>query len=264
MKIALVQLISAENYLVNLAKVESSLIAAVSNQARMVVLPEFFIQISEAIDKFAIAEEFGCGKIQAQLSAWAKQYQIYLVAGTIPLKSSSSDNKFKNTCLVFAPSGAVIARYDKLHLFRLNEVNETYNETVYFDSGDEVVTFNIDEFSFGLAICYDLRFPELFRTMNVDAIILPSAFTKTTGEAHWEILCRSRAIENQCYMLAVNQGGDHPSGRQTYGHSMAIDPWGKIIANCTTGEHILYVEIDKSILSRYRNKLPALQHRVLK
>lgn len=263
MKIALIQMISTEDYATNLLTVEKMVEEAVQNQAQMVVLPEFFTQISDCDNKFDIAEEFGSGAIQDWLSKLAWKYSITLVAGTVALKTPAI-NRYLNSSLVFDSNGKILARYDKIHLFRLNDGNESYNETAYFDSGNNLTTFEVGGFRFGLAICYDLRFPELFRQMGaIDAVILPSAFTETTGKAHWEILSRARAIENQCYFLAVNQGGVHQSGRKTYGHTMAIDPWGSVIDSATIGEKIIYCTISHENISRIRNKLPALNHRVL-
>ena len=263
MKIALIQLTSSASYLTNLQRVSVMIENAMINSPSVVILPEYFIQLSNAEDRFDIAQAAICLAIQSRLSELALQYRIYIVAGTIPIAAATSGRYF-NATLVFGPDGRLIKRYDKIHLFRLNQADESYNETLHFDRGSQVCTFMVGEYKFGLAICYDLRFPELFREMGeVDAIILPAAFTETTGKAHWEILCRARAIENQCYFLAVNQGGWHESGHKTFGHTMAIDPWGSISDSCTIGEDIVYVEIDKNLINRVRSKLPALNHRVL-
>lgn len=263
MRIALIQFISSSNYLDNLQRISVLIDNAMTNSPSMIILPEYFIQMSNATDRFDIAQPKICVAIQSRLSELALQYKVHIVAGTIPIASATSGRYF-NSSLVFNPDGKIIIRYDKIHLFRLNQADESYNETVYFDRGSQVCTFVVGEYKFGLATCYDLRFPELFREMGeLDAIILPAAFTETTGKAHWEILCRARAIENQCYFLAVNQGGWHESGHKTFGHTMAIDPWGSISDSCTIGEDIVYVEIDKNLINRVRSKLPALNHRVL-
>ena len=206
------------------------------------------------------------------MSQQARQHGIYLIGGTIPMVSPEPD-KVYNTTLVFDPQGEQVARYDKIHLFGFSNGSETYQESRSILAGTRPVSFEAAEgeqsgasahFSVGLSICYDLRFPELYRSLKpVDLLVVPAAFTYTTGSAHWEILLRARAIENQCYVLACGQTGHHPNGRHTWGHSMLIDPWGKIVAQRDDGEGVIAGELDCELIRRIRQNLPALQHRIL-
>jgi predicted amidohydrolase len=265
LKVAAIQMLSVPNCQVNLQTAARLVKEAALNSARMVVLPEFFIQICtpEAQDRFAIAEELGNGVIQTELARLALENNVYLLAGSIPLKSAIID-KYYNAALMYAPDGQLFCAYNKIHLFKFNDGSVAYDEGVDFVAGDKVICCDIDGFKIGLSICYDLRFPELFRAMGVvDVILLPSAFTYQTGLAHWELLARARAVENQCYFVAVNQGGEHESGRKTYGHSLICDPWGELIASCAEGEHIIYAELSSLRLQEVRSKLPALEHRKL-
>lgn len=265
LKIAAVQMVSGINWQVNLQVAERLIKEAADNSARLVVLPEFFIQMAEAsnFQRFAIAEELGFGIIQSTLARVALENNVYLLAGSIPLKSENL-SQFYNTTLMYAPSGKLICAYNKIHLFKYNDGVNAYDEGADFIAGNQVVCCDVDSFKIGLSICYDLRFPELFRTMGVvDAVLLPAAFTYTTGLAHWELLLRARAVENQCYFIGVNQGGLHESGRRTYGHSLVCDPWGEVVASCTEGEHVIYAELSSQRLQEVRTKLPALEHRQL-
>jgi len=212
----------------------------------------------------ACADELGmtAAALQRGLAAMARQHGVWLVAGTIPLACPDPDRVF-NTLLLYAPDGSVHGRYDKIHLFGFTGQGERYCESDSIVPGSEPlrVSTPLAELAFG--ICYDLRFPELFRRMApFDLLILPAAFTATTGEAHWEVLLRARAIENQCYVLASAQGGSHENGRQTHGQSLLIDPWGKIVAQLDKGEGVVVAEIDPTLLQSVRSRLPALAHRV--
>ena len=261
LKIAAIQMIATANPVQNLATAEK-LVRQAAVSARLIILPEFFIQISQASDpkRFTYAEHLGSGPIQEHLASLAKELQIYLLAGTILIKTADS-KKFYNTSLLYSPEGKLCCHYKKIHLFKFTDKDQTYDEGEYLIPGKDLVTYEIDGFRFGFSICYDLRFPELFRKMGkLDAIILPAAFTYTTGKAHWEILSRARAIENQCYFIAVNQGGLHEIGRHTYGHTLIANPWGELIANCEEGEQILYATLDKSLIKSIRQNLPALEH----
>lgn len=265
LNIALIQMISTPNVAENLVKAEELIAQACANSVDLVVLPEFFIQITTADDarRFNCAENLGSGAIQQFMTEMAIKYQCYLVAGTILIKHLATQ-KYYNTSIVFDPHGKQIAVYNKIHLFRFYDGIQHYDETMTFSAGEEIVTFEVNGFKLGLAICYDLRFPELFRQMGiVDGIILPSAFTYATGLAHWELLCKSRAVENQCYFVGVNQGGVHVTGRHTYGHSLVINPWGEVVTECAEGEQVLYARLERTKINEVRKKLPALEHRVL-
>jgi deaminated glutathione amidase len=227
-------------------------------------LPEYFCQLGrQATDKIAIREADGDGPIQRFLSQTAAQLGIWIVGGTVPLVSDSPA-KVRNTCGVYAPDGRRIARYDKIHLFGLNRGAERFNESATIEAGRTPVVADAAGLRLGLTICYDLRFPELYRLLSpVDLILVPSAFTYTTGQAHWEILLRARAIENQCYVLAPAQGGQHENGRRTWGHSMLVDPWGEVVAVLAEGEGLAAGEIDLAKIAEVRRSLPALSHRTL-
>ena len=205
----------------------------------------------------------GNGFIQQELSNLAKENNVFLVAGSLLIKSPVA-NRFYNTCIVYAPDGSMSCHYHKIHLFKFDDGTLRMDESETFTHGFDVVTFMAYGFKFGLSICYDLRFPEMFRKMEqVDVIILAAAFTYFTGKPHWEILLRARAIENQCYVIASNQGGFHNCGRHTFGHSMIIDYWGDIINCLYTGDGIILGEIDKNKIDKARMSLPALEHRTL-
>jgi nitrilase len=237
---------------------------------------------ADETDKVKIGEPEGRGRIQDFLRETAAANKIVLVGGTVPLVSTTS-GKVRNTTLVFAPNGERLARYDKIHLFSLNggvpdkkgaeeeTAGESFDEARTIAAGREPAVFSAQfdagALQVGLSICYDLRFPELYRKLvdggKTSLIVVPSAFTAVTGKAHWEILLRARAIENQCYVLAAAQGGTHENGRRTWGHSMLIDPWGEVHAELAEGEGVVLGEIDPSFIARVREKLPALKHRVL-
>lgn len=265
LKIAIIQMQANEDIIINMKKAEQYIKEASSNNAKIVILPEFFIYIGDSsLDIFSsIVEEIGVGKIQEQIANWATLYKIYIVAGTIPIKSNG--HKIFNTTIVYNDLGEMITLYNKIHLFKFQTKDHIfYDESEVFQSGSDIVSFNLDNFSFGLAICYDLRFPELFRELaGVDTIIIPAAFMEETGIAHWEVLLRARAIENQCYVIGVGQCGIHNNGRRSYGHSMIVDPWGKIVNNPNNIEDIIYAELNSDYIKTIREKLPALLHRKL-
>ena len=255
-------MVSGLNFKENLDQAEALIKEAANLGAKLAVLPEFFIRIAEARDtEFQkITEELGDGKIQKRLQKIAKENKIYLVAGTIPIKATE---KCYNTSLVYDDTGKMLCHYHKIHLFKFSNSKLNFDEGATFKAGNEVVTFNIGEFKFGLAVCYDLRFPELFRKMKkVDAIILPAAFLHHTGQDHWEVLLKARAIENQCYVIASGQGGIHENGRHTFGHSMIIDPWGKILSLLKTGPGVINAVMSKDYIEKTRQQLPALDNRV--
>ena len=194
------------------------------------------------------------------LSGLAKKHQVLLIGGTLPIRSDV-DKRFLNSCLVFDSTGRCVLRYDKIHLFSFSRGAEHYDESTAIRAGN-ITTPLVDKGRIGIGICYDLRFPEFFRQMvGVNLLIIPSAFTYTTGQAHWEILLRARAIENQCYVLAPAQGGHHTNGRRTWGHTMLVDPWGVIIDCLPTGTGMVKGVIDTGHIQAIRESLPALRHR---
>jgi len=266
--VAAIQMVSSANLAENLDTAAQLIKKASAQGATVIVLPEYFCLMGlKDSDKVSIREPFGNGPIQERLQEIASKNQIYLVAGTIPL-NASDPHKVLNSSLVFNPAGQCIARYDKVHLFGFQTDQERYQESETIEAGNEITTVRIDhdahQWVFGLSICYDLRFPELYRQHEVvDCQIIPAAFTYTTGKDHWEILLRARAIENQCYVLASAQGGTHQNQRRTWGQSMLIDPWGRTIQDLPAGEGFVIGQLDDSVLSEIRSKLPALQHRKL-
>ncbi len=268
LKIASIQMVSTPNLAENLETAERLVKAVAQDGSQIAVLPEYFCLMGlKDNDKVLARENLDGGPIQERLSAIAKDSGIYLVAGTIPLKAKDP-NKVLNSTLVFDPEGKRIGRYDKIHLFGFQTQTERYQESETIEAGDVPgllkISINQQDWTFGLSICYDLRFPELYRALGtVDCHIIPAAFTYTTGKEHWEILLRARAIENQCYILASAQGGKHQNQRRTWGHSMLIDPWGAILADLPEGEGFISGVLCKDKLNEVRSKLPALAHRKL-
>jgi nitrilase len=263
-KAAVIQLVSGPKVEENLSIVSALVEDAHREGAAVVALPEYFaiMGLSDQ-DKVAVREALDEGPIQACLSALAKKYSLYIVGGTLPLVSQDP-NKVRNTTLVYAPNGERIGRYDKIHLFGFHRGDESYEESLTIEPGHDVVALDTPLGRWGLSVCYDLRFPELYRKMaRPDLIFVPAAFTETTGRAHWEVLLRARAIENLAYVLAPGQGGRHPSGRETYGSSMIIDPWGNILKRLNKGPGVLVAEIDPGLIERHRASLPALNHMTL-
>ncbi len=268
LKIASIQMISTPVLQENLDTANRLIAQVAKAGAQLAVLPEYFCLMGlKDTDKVLAKEKLGSGPIQEQLAAMAKANNIYLVAGTIPLEAQDS-NKVLNTTLVFDNQGQRIGRYDKIHLFGFQSATERYEESETIEAGNTagVLSININQqdWRIGLSICYDLRFPELYRSLGVvDCHIIPAAFTYTTGKDHWEILLRARAIENQCYVLASAQGGTHINQRRTWGNSMLIDPWGAVLANLPEGEGFISGILSKDKLNEVRSKLPALKHRKL-
>jgi nitrilase len=268
LRIASIQMVSTPSLQENLDVAIRLVKAAAINGAQLAVLPEYFCMMGlKDTDKVKVRETPGSGPIQEQLAAIAKENKLHLVAGTIPLETEDP-NKVLNTTLAFNPQGKQIARYDKIHLFGFQTDNERYQESETIAAGDKpgqlTIVVNAVEWRFGLSICYDLRFPELYRALGpVDCHIIPAAFTYTTGKDHWEILLRARAIENQCYVLSSAQGGTHVNHRRTWGNTMLIDSWGEVLANLPEGEGFITGALSKDKLKEVRSKLPALQHRKL-
>jgi nitrilase len=263
-KIAAVQMISGPDVMPNLATAGRLIAEAAAAGAQLVALPEYFPLIGATdADRLAAREAEGGGPIQDFLADAARRHGLWLVGGSLPL-TADDPAKLRNACLVFDPQGQRVARYDKIHLFGFSKGEEAYDEAATIERGDQVVSFDSPLGRIGVAICYDLRFPELFRAMGeMDLLILPAAFTETTGRAHWELLLRARAVENQCYVLAAAQGGRHPNGRLTHGNSMVIDPWGEVLARMDKGEGVVMAELDRQRLVETRSSLPALKHRIL-
>jgi predicted amidohydrolase len=263
--IAAVQMISGPEVAPNLVEASRLIAEAAVRGASLVALPEYFplIGASDAA-RLAASESFGEGPIQSFLGEHARQHEIWLVGGSIPLHCDDTA-KVRNACLVFDTTGRCVARYDKIHLFGFRSGDERYDEAEFCQAGSQVVAFDTPFGRVGLGICYDLRFPELFRSLGeIDLLVLPSAFTGTTGRAHWECLLRARAIENQCYVLAPAQGGEHPGGRITHGNSMVIDPWGEVLARLDKGPGCCLGELDPARIEDIRRRLPALKHRTMK
>ena len=262
--VAAVQMVSAARVADNLAAAGRLVADAVAQGAELVVLPEYFpiIGLSDR-DKFSVREADGAGPIQDFLAGTAARHGIWLVGGSIPLAARAPD-KVLNACVAYAPDGRRVARYDKIHLFGFAQGSERYDESASIEAGTTPVAFDTDFARVGLSICYDLRFPELYRALGVvDLLALPAAFTETTGVAHWEVLLRARAIENQCYLIASAQGGRHENGRETHGDSMLVDPWGRILDRKLKGPGIVLGCVDPAHIDAVRQSLPALSHRVL-
>ena len=263
-RVAALQMVSTPRVEENLKTAAGLVAQAVAQGAQLVALPEYFpiMGLSDA-DKFAVREVDGRGAIQDFLAATARKHGTWLVGGPLPLVAAEA-GKVLNSCLVFDPQGERVARYDKIHLFGFQKGAERYNESATIEAGSQPVVFDAPFGRVGVSICYDIRFPELYRAQGaVDLQIIPAAFTETTGRAHWEILLRARAIENQCYVLAVAQGGKHENGRETHGNSMLIDPWGIILDRLPKGPGVVVGDVDHARIADVRASLPALKHRVM-
>jgi len=267
-RIAAVQMVSTPRVDDNLRTAARLVADAVAQGAELVALPEYFpIMGMNEGDKVKVRERDaprgGGGPIQDFLADTAQKHGIWLIGGSIPLMASDPD-KVLNSSVAYNPAGERVARYDKIHLFGFQQGAERYNESATIEAGSQPVAFDTPFGRVGLSICYDLRFPELYRALGVtDLLVIPAAFTETTGRAHWEILLRARAIENQCFVLAVAQGGRHENGRETHGNSMLIDPWGTILDRKLKGQGIVIGELDHARIAEVRTSLPALKHRVM-
>jgi predicted amidohydrolase len=265
-KAAAVQLTSSASISKNLKQIEPFFAKAREEDVDLLVLPENFAFMGKnETDKLHKAEQYGAGEIQDSISRFAKQYELWVVAGTLPLKGLK--NHVRSSCLVFDDKGLCAARYDKIHLFDVCiSEQEAHQESSTVERGDDIVVVDTPVGRLGLTVCYDLRFPELYRQLvlrGAEVFTAPSAFTAITGAAHWEILLRARAIENLCYAIAPDQGGNHENGRQTYGHSMIVDPWGKIMAEQREGMGMITAEIDLQRLRQLRQQFPCNDHHVL-
>ncbi|WED43869.1 carbon-nitrogen hydrolase family protein [Legionella cardiaca] len=264
--IAAIQMISSGSITNNLNQVKQFFIKAKEEEIDLLVLPENFAFMGKhETDKLSKAEKYGSGEIQDHISRWAKEYGLWVIAGTLPLKGLQE--RARSSCLVFDDKGLCAARYDKIHLFdvRVSE-QEAHQESSTIERGDEIVVVDTPVGRVGLSVCYDLRFPELYRQLvlrGAELFSVPSAFTAVTGAAHWEVLLRARAIENLCYVIAPNQGGLHENGRHTYGHSMIVEPWGKIVRQQEEGIGMITAEVDLQQLEQLRRQFPCNDHHVL-
>ena len=280
MKVAALQMVSTPRVDDNLAQARDLIAQAAAQGAELVALPEYFCLMGQRdADKLAVAEPLADAlspdplkaPMQAMLAQAAHQHGIWLIGGTLPIQSHEAQRVF-NTTLVFNPQGQRVARYDKIHLFCFDDGERAYNEASTLTPGTELTSFELTDRSgqawlIGLSVCYDLRFPELFRALGasrpLDLIVLPAAFTYTTGLAHWELLLRARAVENLCHVLAPGQGGEHENGRRTFGHSLVIGPWGEVLGCLPEGAGMVLADLDRQQQQQYRTQLPALQHRVI-
>lgn len=265
-KIAAIQMASGTNVSANLIEVSKQIVSAAQAGAELIVLPESFaIMGFDDAEQVKIAEDEGVGPIQDFLSEQAKNNKVWLISGTIPIKSAL-ENKVYAACMVYNDKGELVSRYNKIHLFdaHLKITKESYDESETVVAGNQVVVVDSPFGKIGIAICYDLRFPELFRQLvlqGAEIIVVPSAFTAITGKAHWEVLLRSRAIENLCHVVASAQGGYHVNGRETHGDSMIIDPWGTVLDRLPNGSGYVMAEIDSENTKKIRQNFPVLQHR---
>lgn len=275
MKIAALQMVSTPDVERNLADAAALVAEAAAAGAALVALPEYFCVMGAETDKLRIAEPDGGAQpdaaatpLQAFLAGCARAHGVWVIGGTLPIRAGDGA-RVRNACCVYAPDGRRAARYDKLHLFAYDNGRESYDEARVLEPGEAPVSVVAAGLRTGLSVCYDLRFPELYRAMGaageppLDLISVPAAFTHTTGSAHWELLLRARAVENQCHVIAAAQGGRHANGRRTWGHSMVVDPWGEVLAVRAEGPGVVVAELDPARQREVRLQLPALAHRRL-
>jgi deaminated glutathione amidase len=268
MKAAALQMVSGVTLQANLDSARALLEQAARGGAELAVLPEYFCLMGQRDgDKLAVRETFGEGPIQDFLAQSARELGLWIAGGTLPL-AADDEARVRNAHLVYSPAGQCVARYDKIHLFKFDNGREQYDESRMIESGAAPATFDLASsdghvWRIGLSVCYDLRFPELYRALQADVLLVPSAFTYVTGQAHWELLLRARAVENLAWVVAPAQGGIHENGRRTWGHSMIVDPWGTVLAQQEQGPGIVAAQLDAARQARLREQLPALEHRVL-
>ena len=266
MKIAALQMVSAPSVDRNLESARRLIAEAAAAGAELVALPEYFCFMGRVDrDKLAVAEAPGNGPIQRALADAARRHGVWVIGGTLPVQSREPERVLNANC-IYAPDGTLAARYDKMHLFRYDNGRERYDEGRVLIAGATPTAFDADGLRVGLSVCYDLRFPELYRALMeppCDLLSVPSAFTHTTGMAHWELLLRARAVENQCYVIAPAQGGLHENGRRTWGHSMIVDPWGEVLGVRAEGAGVVLADVDPERIASVRRQLPALEHRRL-
>ena len=268
MKVAAIQMVSEISVDRNLAQAHRLLDQAAAAGAELAVLPEYFCFMGRSDrDKLLLAETPGLGTVQDFLSDTARELGLWIVGGTLPMATDDPEHA-ANASMVYDPKGKVAARYDKIHLFRYDNGREHYDEAAALVAGEQPTAFTLKDRSgkdwrVGLSVCYDLRFPELYRQLAADILVVPSAFTYTTGQAHWELLLRARAVENQAFVIASAQGGMHENGRHTWGQTLVVDPWGSILGQHAVGAGLVICELDPARLQSVRQQLPALQHRKL-
>jgi len=264
-RVAAVQTVSGNDVAENLRAIEPLIGEAARQGAKLVLLPEYFgILGARATDKVAVREEDGHGTQQDFLERMAREHAVWVIGGTVPIATGDAA-RVRSASFVYAPGGQRVARYDKMHLFAFSQGAERYDEGKTIEPGTQPVSFDAPCGRVALSVCYDLRFPELYRSFDdLVLIVVPSSFTAVTGAAHWHVLLKARAIENQCYVLAAAQGGLHASGRRTYGHSVLIDPWGEVLAERDEGPGVIVGDIDPERIAQVRRELPALSHRLLR
>ena len=268
MKAAAIQMVSGVSLEANLGQARNLLEQAAQSGAQLAVLPEYFCLMGHKdSDKLAARESFGDGAVQRFLAQAARELGLWVVGGTLPLVAGDEAH-VRNSSIVFSPACERVARYDKIHLFKFDNGRERYDESRVIECGAEPVVFELRDGSghswrIGMSVCYDLRFPELYRSLKADVLLVPSAFTYVTGQAHWELLLRARAVENLAYVIAPAQGGVHENGRRTWGHSMVVDPWGVVLAQQGDGPGVVMADLDPPRQAQVRMQLPALEHRVL-
>ncbi len=263
-RVAAIQMASGPNVQANLQEASRLIELAAATGARIIALPEYFCLMGmRDTDKVKVREKDGSGPVQDFLAAEARRHKAWIVGGTLPLECEDA-GRVRNACLVYDGEGKRVARYDKIHLFGFDLGTEKYAEQDTIEPGRAVVTVDSPWGRLGLSVCYDLRFPELYRAMGeVDLLFIPAAFTETTGKAHWETLIRARAIENQCFVVAPAQGGYHVNGRETHGHTMIVDPWGVVLDRLPRGSGVVVAGVNPTYTAKIRRSLPALKHRTL-
>lgn len=273
-RVAVAQMCSVDDLQENLTAAAKLIHKASAQQAELVALPENFAFLGRSDDdKCRFAEHFGRGVIQDFLAEQAVRHRMWILAGSVPIRAdedyADKVEKVYASSLLFNSDGNCVARYDKIHLFDValpGDSDERYQESATLYAGEKLVVANAPCGRLGMSICYDLRFPELYRALvdqHAELLAVPAAFTEATGKVHWHSMLKARAVENQCYVIAPNQGGEHPGGRRTYGHSLIIDPWGETLACVEQGEGVAVAEIDRQHLKDIRSRFPALKHRRL-
>ena len=264
-RVAAIQMASGPNVAANLQEAGRLIELAAATGARIIALPEYFcIMGMRDTDKVAARERDGQGPIQAFLAGEARRHKVWIVGGSVPLVADDP-NKVRNACLVYNQAGERVARYDKVHLFGFEMGQERYTEERTIEPGKGVCVVDSPYGKLGISVCYDLRFPELYRAMgDVDLLFVPSAFTETTGKAHWDTLIRARAIENLAYVVAPAQGGYHVNGRETHGHTMIVDPWGVVLDRLPRGSGVVVAGVNPTYQAKIRRSLPALTHKTIR
>lgn len=261
--ISAIQMCSSQNVDENLSTAASLIKEAAAKGANLAVLPEMFTIMGETAEKLEVKEEFGSGKVQNFLAEQARLNKMWIVGGTIPI-SCEDPSKASASCLVYNDKGELAGRYDKIHLFDVTvSTTESYKESATTLPGDKIVVIPTPFGKLGLSVCYDIRFPELYRALfnkGAEIIVIPSAFTVKTGEAHWELLTRARAVENLCYVIGADQWGTHSNGRKTYGHSLIVEPWGNVVSSLASGNGVITAELDLEKLHKLRKDLPVCEH----